>query len=48
MKATSRERLLQALRFENVDMIPIMGRYEGALVQFGGPFLGDKTIPREN
>ena len=28
-------------------MIPIMGRYEIAQGQFGGPFLEDESIPQE-
>lgn len=46
MKITPRERLLRALRFEPVDMIPFMGRFEIAQGQFGGPFLEDESIPQ--
>ena len=38
MKITPRERLLRALRFENVDMIPIMAPW-------GEAFLEDESIP---
>ena len=47
MKTLPRERLLQALSFQQVDVIPVMGSYAGALGQFGGPFLEDETIPAE-
>ena len=47
MELTPRERLLRALGFEEVDMIPPMLPYFGSLGQFGSVFLQDETIPEE-
>lgn len=47
MDLTPRERLLRALGFEEVDMIPPMLPYFGSLGQFGNLFLQDETIPEQ-
>jgi uroporphyrinogen decarboxylase len=47
MELTARERLLRALRFEEVDLIPATLPYAGSLGQFGCLFLQDDTIPQD-
>jgi len=47
MELTPKERLLRAINFEEVDMIPVTCPFAGSLGQFGGPFLEDETIPKD-
>jgi len=47
MELTPRERLLRALNFEDVDIMPLTGSFAGYPGLFGGPYLENEAIPKE-
>jgi len=47
MELTPKERLLRAINFEDVDIIPLTGPFAGSPGLYGGPFLEDETIPKD-